>query len=146
MGRQAPISLRLITDFNDMIDQRCPLCLFLHDSENGLCRHKGHGKEIVRSQSRFSDYSFYTAQTTDSGTVARSNDRIRAKVVTPPPKKQPCLRHKVSPNKVSLRELRSQQSRQSLIRTKQSEADLQRAYEQQIMEYLESPLSEMGRM
>ena len=146
MGRQAPMSLRLITDFNETINQQCTLCLFLHDSENGVCRHKGQNDETLRPQSRFSDYSFYTAQSTDSCRRQQASHKIRARVMTAPSKKEPTLRHKTSPPNVSLRELRARHSRQSLMREKQSEERLQRLYEDQILEYLESPLSEMVRI
>ena len=147
MGRQAPISLRLITDLNATVDHHCPLCLFLHDTENGECRHHPYAKEIERSQSRFSDYSFYTARTSDSTSNSDgSNSKVRAKVVTTPPKKKPSLKHKTSPTKLSLRELRAQQSRQSLMREQQSNERLQSVYEKQILAYLEGPLSEMGRI
>ena len=143
MRRQQPVTLRLITDQDATVEQHCSLCLFLCSSEPEECKHNPYRQEIERLGSRIPSPSSY-AGTSDSNADNVSNSIIRAKILTtsPPAKNKPRLRHKLSPTETTLRELNSKQSRQSVVREKQSEERLQQAYEFQIMKYLETPLAE----
>ena len=138
MKRQPPVALRLITDHTATIDDPCTLCLFLHGSQSGECQHDPYLREFVRPQSHISNISMSTARTTEASASDASSNRVKAKVIVPPPKKQPALRHKASPTDSSLRELRTKQAQQTLIRERKSEERLQHAYESQILAYLES--------
>ena len=143
MKRQPPVTLRLITDQNATIDLHCTLCQFLHLGPEE-CTHNLYEKEYLRTQSHISDFSFYTAHTTESNAPVNTG-RIKAQIITTPPAhKRPTLRHKTSPTETSLRELRAQHAQQLLVREKQSEQRLQDVYESQILSYLDSPLAERG--
>ena len=143
MGQGPPVSLRLITANNETIEHYCPLCLFLHDSED--CEYndkKSLNTSYSRPSSRQSDTSRYSERTVDDFAFFGSTRELRVKIVTTPLKAAPALRRRVSPTDVSLRDLSRKQSQQSLIRQQRSEERLQRVYEDQIMAYLESPLAE----
>jgi hypothetical protein len=145
MGQGPTISLRLITDSNKEIDHYCPLCLFLHDPQDCPGQNKRHfGKDFSRPTSRLSDTSRYSERTTDNFAFFGSTKELRARVIAMPPKEKPVLRRKMSPTDVSLRELNEKQSRQTMLRQRQSEERLQQVYEEQILAYLESPLAEKG--
>ncbi|KAK3116188.1 hypothetical protein LTR53_003682 [Teratosphaeriaceae sp. CCFEE 6253] len=99
--------------------------------------------------SETSDSSFYTARTSDtfySASSGSSTSTLTRKVSTRSPGRPPSLRRKISPTELSLRELRTKHSRQCLIRAKQSEEQLQRVYESQILAYLEGSFVGLDRV
>lgn len=152
MDYSPAVCFRLITEVGEILDHHCSLCTFFHDDES-QCEHvEGEAPNTSRPKSAFSDSSWYTARTShstssllsdssgSSGSSGSSTSTIKARVSAQPLRRKPSLRRKTSPTKVSLRELRAQQSRQSLLRAKQSDERLQRVYESQISAYLDGPL------
>lgn len=131
MMQKPPVSLRLITEFNEELDHHCSLCLHFHEFRDTECKHNNR-----RPRSGYSESSFYTAQTSNSSLSSRA---IKAKVSTAPIRPRPALRHKLSPTAISLRELRAKHSHISLVRARQSDEQLQQLYESQIISYLDSP-------
>lgn len=149
MEHSEVLCLRLITDLAQSLDHHCTLCSFFHE-ELDNCTHGGNtAKDIQRNTTPFSEVSgctFYTARTSDSSSSMDSySSTSTVKPSTAPsmpnPKRQ-SLRRTLSPTHYSLRDLHQQQAASNL-RQKQSEEALQRVYESQIMEYLNSS-SDLG--
>ncbi|KAK3073267.1 hypothetical protein LTR53_005317 [Teratosphaeriaceae sp. CCFEE 6253] len=135
------VRVQLDTKPNSSLEHHCSLCHFLYASR-AACEHLHHLRPDQRrpTASETSDSSFYTARTSDtfySASSGSSTSTLTRKVSTRSPSRRPSLRRKISPTELSLRELRTRQSRQCLIRAKQSEEQLQRVYESQILAYLE---------
>ncbi len=146
MITQPPVCLRLINDLDKVLNHHCSLCLYFHGSKTP-CDHKP--RTFPRpTPSECSDSSFYTAQTSDTTIRSASSHSLSRTVATKAssasfPRNRP-LRRKISPRESSLRELRTKQSQQCFVRTKQAEEQLQRVYESQILAYLEGPSVELG--
>ena len=138
MGQSPTARLLRMRDEITTLERYCSICHYLHDTKDGKCEHRPASQDVSRPQSRFSDFSFYTARTTNSDTADIPISTIRAKISISPLARKPALRHKASPTELSLRDLREEQLRQALIRSKRSEEQLQQAYESQILEYLGS--------
>lgn len=126
-------TLRLITDLNSTLNHHCPLCHFFHGADDTHCPHKPHprprGVSSRAPSSHASDSSFYSAHTSSS---ASSGPSIKAKIKPVRRPDSPTLRHKTSPERISLRDLR----RQQLVQTKSSDERLRETYEAQILSYL----------
>lgn len=73
-----------------------------------------------------------------------STSTVSAGVPETERKQGPLLKRKTSPTEVSLRELCVHQSQQSLLRAKQSEEQLRRAYELQIRAYLDGKFADLN--
>jgi hypothetical protein len=132
------LCLQLITHMSAKIDHHCSLCLFFSENDEP-CKH-GMGSSESRP-SLISDNSYYTARTTDSAASRHRTVRTIPNIGDEHSiEARRSLRRKISPTQTSLRELRAKHSRLSFVRAKQSEADLQRAYESQIMAYLDGSL------
>lgn len=142
MEQLSPMRLHLTIGKADAHAHRCSLCHFIDGSGDGNREHKRANSSIPRSRSRTTDFSFYTARTTSSSVSNTPPGVIRVTVPASPPQ-IPALRHKTSPTRTSLRELREEQSRQALLGSKRSEELLQHAYESQILEYLNSPYANL---
>ena len=152
-----PLPMHLITDMDETIDNYCSPCLFLHDSPDCSNYHNNSNEHLTSSSSetsisrptsRNSNISTYSDRTSSNldffGSTKALTAHVRRPVIATSPQRKPALRRKRSPTDVSLRDLNLNDSRTALIRQRRSEERLQRVYEEQILAYLESPLSEMG--
>ena len=108
--------------------------------DRAACSHKP--SKDYSNPSVLSDNSYYTARTSGT-TTCRLPSPPDITITT---NGQPSLRRKTSPTATSLRELRLNHSRLSLIRSKQSEEELQRAYESQIIAYLDGNYASLDRV
>lgn len=153
MEHSEVLCLRLITDLAQSLDHHCTLCSFFHESLDN-CSHGGSPERCIeRTTTPISDFSgctFYTAKTSESSSSSSSSmasysstSTVKPTNTTPtqsmPNLKRHALRRTSSPTHYSLRDLHRQQAATNL-RQKQSEEALQRVYESQIMEYLNSNL------
>ncbi|EME80836.1 uncharacterized protein MYCFIDRAFT_211679 [Pseudocercospora fijiensis CIRAD86] len=150
MEHSPAVCLRLISDNLSEVDHHCSLCLFFHGADK-TCRHEPSSPpKILRSETPFSDCSFYTCRTaassisttslqSDSSGSSTSTIKARIHITTPAVKRQ-SLRRKQSPTDASLRELNHSQEILIDLRTRQSEERLQAVYERQIMQYLHSDI------
>ena len=143
-------TLRLITDLNSTLNQHCSLCHFFHGANDAHCQHDHHRRRSTAprtSPSQNSDDSFYSAQTSASADSTSSTTTIKAKI-KPSSRRpdSPTLRHKSSPTKLSLRDLRQQQSQSAAMRRKSSDERLREIYEAQILWYLGGPHVTLDRI
>ncbi|KAF7192754.1 hypothetical protein HII31_05895 [Pseudocercospora fuligena] len=151
MEHSPAVCLRLISDnLSEVNDHHCSLCLFFHGSDK-TCRHeRSSTPRILRSETPFSDCSFYTCRTaasristsslqSDSSGSSTSTIKARIQITTADVKRQ-SLRRKQSPTYASLRELNHSQENLIDLRTRESEEHLQAVYERQIMQYLNSDM------
>ena len=137
MARSPAVRLHLVTDFTDDSEFDCSPSMIQF-------RRDAIDNDISRPHTGYSDRSYYTAYTTNNDVPTEMTPKITAKISAPPIKTWPSLRHKRSPTKISLRELRAKHSSQCLVRTKQSDERLQQLYESQILSYLQSPDIDFG--
>ncbi|KXT18839.1 hypothetical protein AC579_8206 [Pseudocercospora musae] len=148
MEHSPDVCLRLISDNLSEVDHHCSLCLFFHGSDK-TCRHeRSSTPNTQRSETPFSECSFYTCRTAasrlstsslQSYSSGSSTSTIKARIQTSiPDAKRQALRRKQSPTHASLRELNHKQESLIDLRTRESEEHLQAVYERQIMQYLSS--------
>lgn len=154
MEHSPAVCLRLITDQTAHHTHHCSLCLFFHDHTTPhtsvACPHRP-SLPVARTMTPCSDSSFYTAATSDTD---RSDAPTRSGP-TPPPSSPlgrgrhafpPVLRRRASPTATSLREIRAVQAQQGRLRAQVSEEALQRAYEAQILAYLDGAKGGAGEL
>lgn len=143
------VCLRLINEHAGSVEYHCTLCTFFHNHEESCGHKQAHSISRSITATPFSDCSFYTAQSdislpeldNDIGSLSSrsSSSTIRASVVnySYPMTRRRSLRRTSSPTDCSLRDLnKQQQSAQVQLRQQQSEEQLQRVYEMQILAYL----------
>ncbi|KAK4614236.1 hypothetical protein CLAFUW4_08770 [Fulvia fulva] len=141
------VCLRLITDLAEGQDHHCTLCTFFHGRE-GHCQHGPATQPSIRTATPFTECSFYTARsdTSDSDftlSARSSSSTIKARIqISTSDLKQHHLKRKTSPTEVSLRDLNLQQEHN--LRIQQSEEQLQRVYEEQILSYLNANHGDLG--
>lgn len=130
-------TLRLITDLNSTLHHHCSLCQFFHGINDEHCNHHRPQRKTPRPPpSQTSDESFYSAQTSHSVESTSSQSTVKAQIKPTRRPDSPTLRHKLSPTKMSLRDLRQQQCRQTELRKASSDERLREMYEAQILSYL----------
>lgn len=130
------VCLRLIDEISQSLNHHCSLCLFLNDDvvPESCVHSNGHDTSNRRPFTPCTEASFHTAVSTPVSESARST----ASDETSSPNRTsttPRLRRRASPTHISLRDLEAEHAR-ALLRAKQSEEQLQRVYESQVLQYL----------
>lgn len=150
MGYSQAVCHRLVSGNLAEVDHQCSLCLFLTGQADS-CDHIARPAAVIPREATatpFSECSFYTCRSatstlsTSSRSSGSSSSTIKARVchasTSTSDLRQHSLRRRQSPTELSLRELHRRQAQQSDIRERRSEEKLQRVYERQILQYLNS--------
>ena len=127
------LQLLLTTDMGYDIDPQCPQCLYMHDNSVSPCPQR-RARRNKKSRSFKSNPRY---QTREPSKAQLQPNTIAVQVIADQPRGRALLRHKALTHDKSLRELRDDG-----LPAKRSEAQLQKAYEAQILVYFESPLAD----
>lgn len=153
MSYSQAVCYRLVSNNLTEVDHQCTLCLFLTGQADS-CHHTIKPAAVIPREAAatpFSECSFYTCRSasstlsTSSISSGSSTSTIKARIchasTSTSDLRQHALRRRQSPTELSLRELHRRQAQQSDLKERRSEEKLQRVYELQILQYLNSDVN-----